>query len=152
MSDTVPVLGPEPEQVTLTITQTNGTVSTRSYLSTTEWATRTITNADGTLAETASIFNELLVTDAALKEEADPQMRLMFIEQKLQQSYGMFCDLYSRYLFEKAFYAEREAGVVSKTRMDELMIAAQKQAMGFQRAKITSAMSTTTNRARNSRE
>jgi hypothetical protein len=48
MSDTVPVLGPEPEQITLAITQTNGSVLTRNYLSTTEWATRTITNADGT--------------------------------------------------------------------------------------------------------
>jgi hypothetical protein len=37
--------------ITLPITQTDGTVLDRFYLSTTEWATRTITNADGTFAE-----------------------------------------------------------------------------------------------------
>jgi membrane peptidoglycan carboxypeptidase len=51
MSDTVPRLGPNPVGLTLPITQTDGTVLERYYLSTTEWATRTITNADGTFAE-----------------------------------------------------------------------------------------------------
>ena len=51
MSDTVPRLGPNPVGLTLPITQTDGTVWERFYLSTTEWATRTITNADGTFAE-----------------------------------------------------------------------------------------------------
>jgi hypothetical protein len=37
--------------VTLPITRPDGTVLERYYLSTTDWATRTITNADGTFAE-----------------------------------------------------------------------------------------------------
>jgi hypothetical protein len=51
MSDTIPVLGQEREWITLAMTQTTGAVVNKSYLSSTEWATRTITNADGTLAE-----------------------------------------------------------------------------------------------------
>jgi membrane peptidoglycan carboxypeptidase len=51
MSDTVPILGPEREWITLAVTQTTGAVLTKSYLSSTQWATRTITNTDGTLGE-----------------------------------------------------------------------------------------------------
>jgi membrane peptidoglycan carboxypeptidase len=51
MSDTVPRLGPDPVAVTIPFTQTDGTVIHRDYLSTTRWATRVITNPDGTLAE-----------------------------------------------------------------------------------------------------
>jgi membrane peptidoglycan carboxypeptidase len=51
MSDTMPTLGPDPVGVTLPITRPNGTVVERYYLSRTVWATRTITNEDGTMAE-----------------------------------------------------------------------------------------------------
>jgi membrane carboxypeptidase/penicillin-binding protein len=51
MSDTVPQLGPDPVGVTLPITQPDGTVLERYYLSRTLWSTRTITNPDGTLSE-----------------------------------------------------------------------------------------------------
>ena len=51
MSDTVPVLGPNPVGITLPITRPDGTVTERYYLSRTVWATRTITNADGTAGE-----------------------------------------------------------------------------------------------------
>ncbi len=83
-----------------------------------------------TLAETASIFNELLVTDAALKNTTDRDEKLMYLDQKLQGAYGLFCDLQSRYLFEKSFYAERKDGMVSRARLDELMVEAQKKSFG----------------------
>jgi len=51
MSDTVPQLGPDPVGVTLPFTRTDGTVIRRYYLSTSQWATRPITNADGTVGE-----------------------------------------------------------------------------------------------------
>lgn len=81
-----------------------------------------------TLAETASIFNELLVTDAALKQGEDAGVRLMLLEQKLQQTYIMFCNIQCRYLFDIAFYTERKNGMVPKDRLSELMVAAQKKA------------------------
>lgn len=80
------------------------------------------------LAETASIFTETLVVDAALKTEHDPQTKLMLLEQKLQGAYTMFCDIHCRYLFEKNFCDERKAGVVSRERLTELMIDAQRRA------------------------
>lgn len=83
-----------------------------------------------TLAETASIFSELLVTDAALDSCDDPQEKLMLLDQKLQQPYTFFTDLHCRYLFDVAFYDERAKGVVSKDRLCELMVEAQKEAFG----------------------
>jgi hypothetical protein len=51
MSDTVPLLGPGAVEITLPYTNTDGSVWYKSYLANTSWATRTITNADGTLGE-----------------------------------------------------------------------------------------------------
>jgi hypothetical protein len=51
MSDTMPVLGPNPVGVTLPITRPDGTVVERYYLSRTLWATRTITGENGIVGE-----------------------------------------------------------------------------------------------------
>jgi len=83
-----------------------------------------------TLAETASLFNELLVTDAALNATWEREERLMLLEQKLQQAYVLFCDIYTRFLFDQSFYAERRRGPVAKERLCELMVEAQKKAFG----------------------
>lgn len=82
------------------------------------------------LAETASIFAETLVTDAAYEATSDPGEKLMLLEQKLQNAYVLFCDIQSRYLFERSFYPERQKGIVSKDRLNELMIEAQKKSYG----------------------
>jgi oligoendopeptidase F len=82
------------------------------------------------LAETASIFNELRVTDAALQEVEDSQQRLMLLDQILQQPFVLFCNLYARYIFDCNFYEKRAEGALSKSELDELMVRAQKQAFG----------------------
>jgi pepF/M3 family oligoendopeptidase len=79
------------------------------------------------LAETASIFAETLVVDAAYKRETDPQTKLMLIEQKLQSAFGLFCDIHCRYLFEKEFYMERRNGIISADRLKEMMTSAQER-------------------------
>ncbi len=81
-----------------------------------------------TLAETASTFNEFLVTDAALSKATDPQEKLMLLDQKLQNAYIMMCNIYARFLFDQAFYTERKKGLLSRSRLDELMLEAQKKA------------------------
>jgi len=81
-----------------------------------------------TLAETASTFNELRVKDAALELAAEPGEKLMMLDQKLQDGYTMMCNLHARFVFDKAFYTERKESMVSRQRLDELMIEAQKQA------------------------
>jgi len=81
-----------------------------------------------TLAETASTFNELRVKDAALELAVDLGEKLMMLDQKLQDGFTMMCNLHARFIFDKAFYAERKEGLVSRKRLDELMLNAQKQA------------------------
>jgi pepF/M3 family oligoendopeptidase len=83
-----------------------------------------------TLAETASTFNEMLVTDAALDQVDDPSERLSLVDNKIQDHLAMFCNIRARYLFELMFYDERKRGPVSKERLNELMVKAQKEAFG----------------------
>ena len=80
------------------------------------------------LAETASTFNELLVTDAALAQVSDNQEKLMLIDQKLSNALTMFCNIHARFIFDKNFYIERGNGLVNKNRLNELMTEAQKTA------------------------
>lgn len=80
------------------------------------------------LAETASIFSETLVNDAALAQATDPQEKIMLLDQNLQQAYVFFTDIQCRFLFDKAFYTERKNGIVGKDRLCELMTQAQKSA------------------------
>ncbi len=82
------------------------------------------------LAETASIFTETYVTNAALKQATDKDEKLMLLDQKLQGAYVLFCNIYSRYLFDCAFYAERAKGIVGNERLNELMVESQKRAFG----------------------
>jgi len=81
-----------------------------------------------TLSETASIFNEFLVTDSELNKSDNPDEKLMFLDTNLRNAVGLFCDLHSRFIFDSAFYEERKSGLVSRERLDELMIEAQKEA------------------------
>jgi len=89
-----------------------------------------ITDYPMNLAETASTFAELLVTDAALEKATDRDEKLMLLDQKLQGAFTMFCDIHSRYLFDKMFHAERNEGTLSPDRLCEMMLEAQKKAFG----------------------
>ncbi|MEE9441618.1 MAG: M3 family oligoendopeptidase [candidate division Zixibacteria bacterium] len=80
------------------------------------------------LAETASTFNELLVTDAALGNADNEQERLVMLDHKIQEGLILFCNLHARYIFDCNFYKERENGTVARERLNELMVEAQKQA------------------------
>jgi oligoendopeptidase F len=82
------------------------------------------------LAETASTFNEHLVTDAALEAAEDKGDRLSLLNTQLQEGLIMFCNIRARFLFDVAFYEERKKGAVPKERLNELMVAAQKEAFG----------------------
>jgi pepF/M3 family oligoendopeptidase len=79
------------------------------------------------LAETASIFNELRVTDAAFNVSDDQDEKMMLLDQKLQNAFGYFCDLHTRYTFDINFYKERAKGVVGRERITEIMLEAQKE-------------------------
>lgn len=81
-----------------------------------------------TLAETASIFNELRVTDAALAAASTREEKLALLDQKLQAAFVFFSNIRARFVFDCRFYAERKAGIVGRVRLDELMTEAQKEA------------------------
>ncbi len=80
------------------------------------------------LAETASIFNELLTTDSALASAQSRDERLMLLDQLLMQPYVFFTDVHCRYIFDRAFYAEREKRIIDADGLCEMMTNAQRQA------------------------
>ena len=82
------------------------------------------------VAETASTFNEVVAMNAAINAEKDPKARRALIESQLMDANQIICDIYSRYLFEKSVFDNREEGFMFADRLCELMIDAQKKAYG----------------------
>ncbi|MDM5211612.1 M3 family oligoendopeptidase [Peribacillus sp. NJ4] len=82
------------------------------------------------VAETASTFAEMVVSDAAVKEAASEEEKLVLLEDKIQRSVSLLMNIHARYLFETRFYDERKQGYVSAERLNELMVDAQKEAYG----------------------
>lgn len=80
------------------------------------------------VAETASTFAELIVSDAAIKAAEAKEEQLMHLEDKLQRAVAFFMNIHARYLFETRFYEERKTGLVSAERLNSLMLEAQKEA------------------------
>ena len=81
------------------------------------------------LAETASIFCETIVTQAAL-EKAGRAERRAILEGSLQTATQVIVDIYSRYLFETALFAYRAEAVVPVEDLKGLMLDAQQKAYG----------------------
>ncbi|MFE3973044.1 MULTISPECIES: M3 family oligoendopeptidase [unclassified Peribacillus] len=82
------------------------------------------------VAETASTFAEMVVSDAAVKEAASEEEKLVLLEDKIQRSVTLLMNVHARFLFETRFYDERKQGYVSAERLNELMVDAQKEAYG----------------------
>lgn len=80
------------------------------------------------VAETASTFAELIVADATLKQATDPAEKLNLLDVKIQNAIAMFMNIHARYIFENNFYQARKDGLVSVDELNEMMLAAQKQA------------------------
>ncbi|MEC5423535.1 M3 family oligoendopeptidase [Virgibacillus sp. C22-A2] len=73
------------------------------------------------MAETASIFSEMIVLDAAMEKAESMEEHLFLLDEKLKRSVMNFMNLHSRFLFELKFYEERKEGFVSSSRLNELM-------------------------------
>jgi pepF/M3 family oligoendopeptidase len=80
------------------------------------------------LAETASIFNELRVTDAALASSNNFDEKLMLTDQKLANGLTFMSNIHARFIFDSRFYEERKKGVVVRERLNEIMKESQKEA------------------------
>jgi len=83
-----------------------------------------------TLAETASIFSQTIVTDAALKQAKSLQEELDTLELFLIDSSQTIVDICSRFLFESEVFARREEAELSADEFCEIMIRCQKQTYG----------------------
>ncbi|MER3558272.1 MAG: oligoendopeptidase F [Armatimonadota bacterium] len=82
-----------------------------------------------TLAETASIFCETIVRNAAL-QNASPQEQIAILEASLQGNCQVVVDITSRFLFEKAVFERRQAHELSVSELCALMREAQEQTYG----------------------
>lgn len=80
------------------------------------------------VAETASTFAEMIVSDAALRKAASKEEKIALLDDKLSRATAFFMNLHARFLFELDFYAERKKGLVSVDQLNELMLQAQKRA------------------------
>lgn len=80
-----------------------------------------------TLAETASIFNETIITDALLAQATDPGEELAILEGFLGNAAQVIVDIYSRYLFEKEVFERRADAELSADDFCEIMLRAQKE-------------------------
>jgi len=83
-----------------------------------------------TLAETASIMCETIVTEAVLKQVTDPQEVLAVLEAQMNNATGVIVDIYSRYLFEKEVFERRAKSELSADDLNDIMERAQKATYG----------------------
>ena len=83
-----------------------------------------------TLAETASIFCETIIMDAALAATSNPQEELAILETILIGDTQVIVDITSRYLFEKEVFERREEADLSADEFCEIITRAQKATYG----------------------
>jgi oligoendopeptidase F len=83
-----------------------------------------------TLAETASIMNETIVTDALLARAADAEEELAILESFLSSAAQVIVDIYSRYLFEKEVFERRASAELSADELCDAMLRAQRETYG----------------------
>jgi len=91
----------------------------------------TILNSDYPMpiAETASIFNETLIMNAALNDATDEEA-FTLLEASISDAGQVIVDIYSRFVFETNLFEIRKDHPLSVKELKELMINAQKEAYG----------------------
>ncbi len=82
-----------------------------------------------TLAETASIFCETIISHAAL-HTVGPQEQIAILEESLQGSCQVVVDITSRFLFEQRVFERRKARELSVDELNTLMLEAQRETYG----------------------
>jgi pepF/M3 family oligoendopeptidase len=82
-----------------------------------------------TLAETASIFCETLVLNAAL-DAAPPETKVFILENQLMGATQVIVDIYSRFIFESEIIKRRAQADLSADDFCEIVLDAQKQTYG----------------------
>ncbi len=83
-----------------------------------------------TLAETASIMNETIITNAAMKEASSREEELAILETSLAGATAVVVDITSRFLFEKEVFERRVNSELSSADFCEIMLRCQKATYG----------------------
>jgi oligoendopeptidase F len=83
-----------------------------------------------TVAETASIFNETIITNAALGQAKTSEETLAILEAQLINASQIVVDISSRFLFEKEVFERREKSELSADDFCEIMLRCQKDTYG----------------------
>jgi pepF/M3 family oligoendopeptidase len=81
------------------------------------------------LAETASIFCETVVREAAL-ERAEQQQQIAILEASIQNACQVVVDITSRFLFEERVLESRQRRELSVDELNELMLDSQRETYG----------------------
>jgi oligoendopeptidase F len=84
-----------------------------------------------TLAESASTFAELVLSESLLKrDEIDDTQRASLLAAALSDAVTFLLDITTRFRFEEAFYTRRQEGELSASELDGLMSETQQRIFG----------------------
>lgn len=84
-----------------------------------------------TLAETASTFGELVLTDGIVDDPSVSEaQKALMLDIEVGHGAVYLLDIPVRFEFEKAFHEERQSGELSVSRLKELMVETQRRILG----------------------
>ncbi len=83
-----------------------------------------------TLAETASVFGEMLTFRSLLNAETDPKRRRIMLAQKVEDMLNTVVRQIAFHEFEVAFHSERQQGEILPERISEIWLDVQTRSLG----------------------
>jgi oligoendopeptidase F len=83
-----------------------------------------------TLAETASVFGEMLTFRALLAQESDPRRRKIMLAQKVEDMLNTVIRQIAFVTFEERVHDERRSGELTPDRLAEIWLAVQRESLG----------------------
>ena len=83
-----------------------------------------------TLAETASVFGEMLTFRSLLEQAKNPKERKILLAQKVEDMLNTVVRQIAFYLFERGVHAERRNGELTRERIGEIWLEVQRESLG----------------------
>ena len=83
-----------------------------------------------TLAETASVFGEMLTFQALLKRETDPEERKVLLAGKVEDMLNTVVRQIAFYSFERKVHGERRNGELTSDKLCDLWMSVQSESLG----------------------
>jgi oligoendopeptidase F len=83
-----------------------------------------------TLAETASVFGEMLTFQSVLNQTKEPQKRKALLAQKVEDMLNTVVRQIAFYVFERKIHLERRSGELTAERIGEIWLEVQGESLG----------------------